>query len=101
MKYEIPQMLDQGKGVIVNTASIMGFIGYPRIRHYVASKHGVIRLTRTVAVEYMNQGIRVNAVCPTYINTPMLTNIIQQQGPKSVAAKLTAIRYQAGFYGQP
>ena len=101
MKYEIPQMLDHGKGVIVNTASIMGFIGYPRIGHYVASKHGVIGLTRTAAVEYMNQGIRVNAVCPTYIETPMITNAVSQLGPDNPTVKIMAIRDQAGFYGQP
>ena len=71
MKYEIPQMLQQGGGTIVNTASIAGLIGLPTTSAYVASKHGVVGLTRTAALEYAKQGIRVNCVCPGYIRTPM------------------------------
>ena len=73
MKYEIPQMLKQGKGAIVNMASVGGLVGRRGASPaYIASKHGVVGLTKTVALEYAEKGIRVNAVCPGAIRTPLL-----------------------------
>lgn len=72
MRYEIPALLAAGGGAIVNTASILGSVGFAGSPAYVAAKHGVVGLTKTAATEYAAQGVRINAVGPGFIDTPLL-----------------------------
>ena len=79
MRYEIPPMLEQGHGVIVNMASILGSVGFATAPAYVAAKHGVVGLTKMAALEYSRQGLRINAVGPGFINTPLLAASLDEQ----------------------
>jgi len=99
MKYEIPQMLKQGAGAIVNTASVAGLVGLAGRSAYVASKHGVVGITRTAALEYATQGIRINCVCPGYIRTPMVAYVIQHEG--SQLEEQMIVREPIGRLGTP
>lgn len=74
-RYQIPAMLESGGGVIVNMASILGQVGFANSPAYVAAKHGVVGLTRTIALEYAAKGIRANSVGPAFINTPLLEHM--------------------------
>ncbi len=98
MKYEIPLMLRQRGGSIVNLASVAGVTGFPAHSAYTASKHGVIGLTKTAALEYAKAGLRVNSVCPCYTRTPMLERIVRAK--PELEAKLQA-RVPLGRLGTP
>jgi NAD(P)-dependent dehydrogenase (short-subunit alcohol dehydrogenase family) len=98
MKYEIPEMLKNGNGAIVNCASIAGLVGYVGLPAYVASKHGVIGLTKTAALENAKLGIRVNAVCPGAIKTPMIDRLT---GNKKEVEEQFAAQEPIGRLGQP
>ncbi len=75
MREQIPRMIEAGGGAVVNMASILGQVGTPRSAGYVAAKHGVVGLTQTAALEYAAHGVRVNAVGPGYIDTPILQSL--------------------------
>ncbi|MCA8965412.1 MAG: SDR family oxidoreductase, partial [Planctomycetes bacterium] len=96
LKYEIPAMLKGGGGAIVNTSSVAGLIGMGGVGPYVASKHAVIGLTKSAALEYSKAGVRVNAVAPAAIETPMLERFTEAV-PKDFLTSLHPI----GRLGQP
>ncbi|MFV5697945.1 SDR family oxidoreductase [Flavobacterium sp. ZT3R17] len=98
MKYEIPEILKQGKGVIVNCSSVAGLVGFPGLPAYVASKHGVVGLTKTAALECAKLGIRVNAVCPGVIQTPMIDRLTGKT--KEAVEQFTGLE-PVGRFGQP
>jgi NAD(P)-dependent dehydrogenase (short-subunit alcohol dehydrogenase family) len=89
LKYQIPVMVKQGGGAIVNTASVAGVRGHPGIGPYVAAKHGVNGLTKTAAIEYGPMKVRVNSLCPGGIRTPMLDEYLAQ-APELRAAIIDA-----------
>lgn len=103
-KYAIPAMLSNGGGSIINTASIYGIVGGPNRAAYVASKGGIVNLTRGMALDYADSNIRVNCICPGYTDTPIIQNIVQtpdkyqalvDQHPMGRLAKASDIAYGA------
>jgi NAD(P)-dependent dehydrogenase (short-subunit alcohol dehydrogenase family) len=98
MKHELTHMLKQQKGVIVNCASIAGLVGFPGLPAYVVSKHGIVGLTKTAALEFAKQGIRVNAVCPGVIKTPMVD---RTTGKDKAAEKQFENMEPVGRMGRP
>jgi len=95
MKCEVPQMQKQGNGVIVNIASLAGLISEPDAYSYTASKHAVMGLTKVAATEYAKTGIRINAVCPAVINTPLFAS-----APDKVRQMFERI-HPVGRFGEP
>jgi NAD(P)-dependent dehydrogenase (short-subunit alcohol dehydrogenase family) len=88
MKYEIQQMLKQGGGSIVNTASVAGLMGMAGVPAYIASKHGVVGLTKCTALDYAKKNIRVNCVCPGYANTPLMADRVAAVGEAQLTASV-------------
>mgnify|MGYP006272908551 FL=1 len=99
MKYEIAEMLKNGGGSIINVSSILGKVGFANAPAYVAAKHGLVGLTKAAALEYASEGIRVNAVAPGFILTPMLENagILEDEEMKQQVVNLHPI----GRLGRP
>lgn len=95
LRHEVAQMRSQGGGSIVNTASIMGLVAGPGSAAYVTSKHGVIGLTKAAAIDHAADQIRVNAVCPGYIETPMTEDTMRRRGERIMA------RTALGRMGKP
>ncbi len=98
MKYGIPLMLETGGGSVINTASVAGLVGFPGLVAYTASKGAVIQMTKTAALEYATAGIRVNAICPGVIWTPMVERFAG--GSEEAQAQLTAAE-PVGRMGRP
>jgi NAD(P)-dependent dehydrogenase (short-subunit alcohol dehydrogenase family) len=95
LRHVLPEMIRQGGGAVVNTASVAGLVATPGMPAYVASKHAVIGLTKTAAGEVAHQGIRVNAVCPGPVDTRMIHSLEEQISPVDPAA--VGARYQAAI----
>jgi NAD(P)-dependent dehydrogenase (short-subunit alcohol dehydrogenase family) len=101
MKYQIPKMVDAGGGAIVNMASILGLVAFATAGAYTAAKHGVVGLTKTAALEYAQSNVRINAVCPGFIETPM----VMERGVQAASDPETYEQLQAahpvGRLGRP
>jgi NAD(P)-dependent dehydrogenase (short-subunit alcohol dehydrogenase family) len=96
MRYQIPRMLESGGGAIVNLASILGAVGFANSPAYVAAKHGVVGLTKSAALEYAKQGIRVNAVGPGFIVTPLIEKSMDQATMSAISGM-----HAMGRMGEP
>ena len=101
MRAEIPRMLARGGGSIVNMASILGTVGFANASAYTAAKHGVLGLTKCAALEYGARGIRVNAVCPAFIETPMVMERGLEVGTHPELQAQVAELHPVGRMGRP
>lgn len=97
MKYQIPAMLKSGGGSIINMASILGAVGFAGAPAYTAAKHGVLGLTQAAALEYSAQGVRINAVGPGFIHTPMISSLAQD----AAATAMLVGAHPIGRLGRP
>ena len=100
-KYAIPHMIEQGGGVIINTASVAGMVGIVKRAAYCASKGAVIALTRQVAIEYVKQNIRVNCLCPGTVDSPWVERLLQQTDDRVAARQALEARQPMGRLGTP
>jgi NAD(P)-dependent dehydrogenase (short-subunit alcohol dehydrogenase family) len=92
MKYQIKAMLENGKGNIINMSSILGTVGFAQAGAYTAAKHGVLGLTKTAALEYGTKHIRINAICPGFIKTPLLDKSLNEESLTYIASKHAMMR---------
>jgi len=100
-RYTIPHMLKQGKGCIINNSSVLGLKAVPGVAAYNATKGAVTQLTRSMALEYSSKGIRVNAICPGTIVTPMVEGLFEQFGDRKAAEELFKSFHPIGRLGRP
>jgi NAD(P)-dependent dehydrogenase (short-subunit alcohol dehydrogenase family) len=100
-KYAIPHMRAQGGGVIVNIASVHAFVSYPGAAAYDASKSGLLGLTRAMALDHGREGIRVNAICPGYIDTPMMDQWLETVPDRDEAMRQVLACHPVGRIGKP
>ncbi len=100
-KYAVPHMIEQGGGVIVNTASVAGMVGIVKRASYSASKGAVIALTRQVAIEYVEQGIRVNCICPGTVDSPWVGRLLDETADPAAARAGLVARQPMGRLGDP
>jgi NAD(P)-dependent dehydrogenase (short-subunit alcohol dehydrogenase family) len=101
MRAEIPELLKAGGGAIVNVSSILGVVGFATAPAYTAAKHGVLGLTKVAAMEYAPQGIRINAVCPAFIETPMVMERGVEAGKHPEVLQQIAELHPIGRLGKP
>jgi NAD(P)-dependent dehydrogenase (short-subunit alcohol dehydrogenase family) len=101
IKYVLPGMLDQGHGVIVNTASVAGLVGLPDRAAYCASKGAVVALTKQVAVQWADAGIRCNCVCPGTVDSPWVATLLEQAEDAGAARRALVARQPMGRLGRP
>jgi NAD(P)-dependent dehydrogenase (short-subunit alcohol dehydrogenase family) len=99
MKHEVPLMLESGGGSIINLSSIAGHIGFANMAVYISSKHAVEGLTKVAAMEYAQQGIRVNAVAPAVIDTEMGDRLLDTIGEEG--GEMMAAMHPIGRFGRP
>ncbi len=100
-KYAVPHMVRQGRGAIVNTASVAGMVGVPKRASYCASKGAVIALTRQVAMDFVKQGVRVNCVCPGTVDSPWVERLLAGVDDKAAARAALEARQPMGRLGTP